>query len=124
MAQTRGQRAAAQASKGLENVYLFVPNLIGTYITEEVLVFSSFHFIIRVFRLHKINSRTYSTPLISFNAVYISWHTGFARVFLALGALWTANDDPVTTFWLYFWSCFLDAWDGHAARYFNQSMLY
>jgi CDP-diacylglycerol--inositol 3-phosphatidyltransferase len=48
--------------------------------------------------------------------------TGFARVFLALGAFWTASDDPVTTFWLYFWSCFLDALDGHAARAFNQSM--
>ena len=46
---------------------------------------------------------------------------GFTRVILGFGAFWTAPDDPTTTFWLYFWSCFMDALDGHAARYFGQS---
>ncbi|KNC78038.1 hypothetical protein SARC_09513 [Sphaeroforma arctica JP610] len=48
---------------------------------------------------------------------------GFARIFLALGAFWFAEVDPFATFWLYALSCFLDAFDGLAARHFDQSTL-
>eukprot|EP00123_Amoebidium_parasiticum_P014875 comp22679_c0_seq1/m.35081 comp22679_c0_seq1/g.35081 ORF comp22679_c0_seq1/g.35081 comp22679_c0_seq1/m.35081 type:complete len:223 (-) comp22679_c0_seq1:596-1264(-) len=46
---------------------------------------------------------------------------GFARVILALASFYYAPSQPWTTMWLYAASCFADALDGHAARYFKQS---
>lgn len=61
-------------SRGEENIFLFVPNLIG-----------------------------------------------FARVILAIVSFYTMPIYPIITFVLYFLSAFLDAFDGLAARAFNQS---
>lgn len=46
---------------------------------------------------------------------------GFARVVLAFMSFYFMPRDPWLTFVCYFLSCFLDALDGHAARFFEQS---
>lgn len=46
---------------------------------------------------------------------------GYARIILALVSFYTMQDRPITTLVLYFLSTFLDAFDGYAARRFNQS---
>jgi len=45
--------------------------------------------------------------------------TGYARVFLAIGAF-AYVDEPVLCVSMYTLSAFLDVMDGYAARYFNQ----
>ncbi|KAH9415665.1 hypothetical protein DERP_000155 [Dermatophagoides pteronyssinus] len=46
---------------------------------------------------------------------------GYARIILALVSFYTMQNRPITTLVLYFLSTFLDAFDGYAARRFNQS---
>ncbi|XP_003739019.1 CDP-diacylglycerol--inositol 3-phosphatidyltransferase [Galendromus occidentalis] len=46
---------------------------------------------------------------------------GYGRIILALLSFYFMPFDYSRAFWCYMLSAFLDAWDGHAARYFNQS---
>lgn len=46
---------------------------------------------------------------------------GYARVILALLSFWTMQSWPIPTLFFYFLSAFLDAFDGHYARVYNQS---
>lgn len=46
---------------------------------------------------------------------------GYGRILLALLSFYFMPFDYSRAFWCYMLSAFLDAWDGHAARYFNQS---
>lgn len=46
---------------------------------------------------------------------------GYARIILALASFYTMPDSPVLTLLFYFMSAFLDAFDGFAARRYNQS---
>lgn len=69
-----GSRIATAPPGSAENIFLFIPNLIG-----------------------------------------------FGRILLALLAFYWMPTDYSRAFWCYMLSAFLDAWDGHAARYFNQS---
>lgn len=46
---------------------------------------------------------------------------GYGRILLALLSFYWMPTDYSRAFWCYALSAFLDAWDGHAARYFRQS---
>ncbi|CAM1320752.1 CDIPT (predicted) [Pycnogonum litorale] len=46
---------------------------------------------------------------------------GYGRVILAIVSFYYMPTNHVIAVWCYFLSSFLDAFDGHAARYFNQS---
>lgn len=46
---------------------------------------------------------------------------GYARIILALASFYTMPHKPILTLSFYFMSTFLDAFDGFAARLFNQS---
>lgn len=88
-------RSASPEDDGVtENVYLFAPNIIGK---------------IR-------NPGCWSlTPADSANFI------GYVRVVLAIASLYYMPLHPRTCSLLYSVSCLLDALDGYAARYYNQS---
>ena len=58
--------------------------------------------------------------------VYYFWPNliGYARILAAIGAFAVSTTQPWVFFVLYAVSQLLDAFDGHAARYFNQSTKY
>ena len=58
--------------------------------------------------------------LISSNILIFSAFLGYARIFAAIGAFGVATTSPYLFFVLYSVSQLLDAFDGHAARYFDQ----
>jgi CDP-diacylglycerol--inositol 3-phosphatidyltransferase len=88
-------RSASPEDDGVtENVYLFAPNIIGK----------------------KRNPCCWSlTPTDSGNFI------GYVRVVLAIASLYYMPLHPRTCSLLYSVSCLLDALDGYAARYYNQS---
>jgi len=51
----------------------------------------------------------------------IFYIAGFARVLLTILSCFFMANSPSSAMWCYFIGSFLDAFDGHAARYFNQS---
>lgn len=57
-------------------------------------------------------------------ALYIPNVIGYIRIILAIGSFYTMSENPYPTFFLYMVSCLLDAFDGQAARYFNQCSKY
>lgn len=83
-----------------ENIFLFWPNLIGQY--------PSFLIILPCRAQH----RTDRVPPFS---------SGYFRIVLAVASLYYMPLHPRTCSLLYSISCLLDALDGYAARYFNQS---
>jgi CDP-diacylglycerol--inositol 3-phosphatidyltransferase len=78
-----------------ENVYLFVPNLIG-----------------------KDKSNPSQQKLLLTHA---SLSAGYLRIVLAFGSLYEMPSHPRTCSLLYSISCLLDAFDGYAARRYNQA---
>lgn len=84
-----------------ENIFLFVPNIIGEL--------SEYLFI-------HINYNHFFNDLMFFVS-------GFARVVLALISFYFMPTHCVIACSCYVTSALLDAFDGHAARYFNQSTL-
>jgi CDP-diacylglycerol--inositol 3-phosphatidyltransferase len=47
--------------------------------------------------------------------------SGYGRIVLAIVSFYYMPTNYVVSCWCYFISSLLDAFDGHAARYFNQS---
>lgn len=80
----------ADISTGSENVYLFIPNLIGM-------------------------------PMLIASMDWSLTSTGYSRIVLALISLYYMPWHPKVCTVLYSVSCLLDAFDGAAARKFNQS---
>ena len=75
-----------------ENVFLFIPNIIGSCACPPS-------------QLCLTNKQ----------------HSGYSRIVLAIASLYYMPLHPRTCSFLYSVSCLLDAFDGYAARYFNQS---
>lgn len=125
-----------------ENVFLFIPNLIGKYL--KVFTFS-----LRCFRELLLSSRTLNDSWppnqnnfqrgILLNSVLASmasarfylrsllkgasYFTGYARIVLAILSFYFMPTDYIMAAIMYLLSGLLDAFDGHAARYFGQSKL-
>ena len=59
--------------------------------------------------------------LLTFMFVMLTFNPGYVRIVLALGSLYYMPLHPRTCTLLYSISCLLDALDGYAARYFEQS---
>lgn len=78
-----------------ENVYLFIPNLIGELLKE------------RIIKL-RIQFLVFALLL------------GYARIVLAIISFYFMPTNYVISSWCYIVSVLLDALDGHAARKFNQ----
>ena len=53
--------------------------------------------------------------------IYIYILTGYGRVILAIISFYFMTTNHIIASWCYIISALLDAVDGHAARYFNQS---
>lgn len=95
-------RATARANEAEENVFLFVPNLIG----ESPCL--------SLFMLH-IRAPRMLTPS------FLVRRVGYARIVLAALALIYMKSNPKACTLLYGVSCLLDAADGMAARALGQS---
>lgn len=80
-----------------ENVFLFIPNLIGEF----------FYFIF-------LKSKSFDRGGPDFG------NLGYTRIFLASLSLYYMPWHPKVCVTLYCISCLLDAVDGNAARYYNQ----
>lgn len=70
----------------------------------------------------QVAPRSVATEEVSEN-VFLFWPNiiGYWRIVLAIGALWYMPLHPRTCSLLYSVSCLLDALDGYAARYLDQS---
>lgn len=87
-----------------ENIFLFIPNLIGMSLKCYILL---------------------EATMLDFFTNVFCWrcwnHTGYFRIILATASLYYMPLHPRTCSLLYSISCLLDALDGYAARRFNQS---
>lgn len=81
-----------------ENIFLFIPNLIGEFLQRNPIISMSF----------RKDSPTDSPP-------------GYARIVLAIASLYFMPLHPRRCSFLYSISCLLDAADGIAARKYEQS---
>lgn len=87
-------KAAKMSLLETENVYLFIPNLIGEFPSQnKEIAFSWFLFFATL---------------------------GYARIVLAIVSFYFMPTNHVIASWCYIVSVLLDALDGHAARKFNQ----
>jgi CDP-diacylglycerol--inositol 3-phosphatidyltransferase len=77
-----------------ENIFLFWPNIIGQFII---------------------------TVSVTLDGFILTLSAGYSRIFLAFASLYYMPLHPRTCSALYSVSCLLDALDGYAARYFEQS---
>lgn len=77
-----------------ENIFLFWPNIIGTLLSQS----------------HPIHA-----------SVNVTYPAGYCRIVLAIASLYYMPIHPRTCSVLYSVSCLLDAFDGFAARAFEQS---
>lgn len=70
----------------------------------------------------QVAPKSVATEEVSEN-IFLFWPNiiGYWRIVLAIGALWYMPLHPRTCSLLYSVSCLLDALDGYAARYLNQS---
>lgn len=97
-----------------ENIFLFVPNIIGLCFHTIV-----FHKISHVFRPSSL------PPPHPFNSImmriFIDIFSGYGRIVLAIIAFYFMRTNYVIAGWCYIVSALLDSVDGHAARHFNQS---
>jgi len=91
---SNGAAIAPSLPRSDENVFTFVPNLIGT------------HFPLHGFALNANHPRP---------------STGYSRIILALASLYYMPLHPRTCSFLYSISCLLDALDGVAARHYHQA---
>jgi len=85
------RKQSIESSESKENIFLFYPNLIG------------------------------SSPPSHLCQSLLTKPPGYSRIILAIGALYYMPFHPRTCSILYSISCLLDALDGVAARYFQQS---
>ena len=86
-----------------ENIFLFVPNIIGMYLMYIFIGYYVFAHLIPIVFIHYENV------------------SGFGRVILAIISFYFMPTHCVLACVCYVTSALLDAIDGHAARYFNQS---
>jgi CDP-diacylglycerol--inositol 3-phosphatidyltransferase len=91
--QTVIQGEQVTPARSNENIFLFIPNLIGKFAHHHLFFFE------------KINN----TP-----------NVGYTRIILASLSLYYMPWHPKVCVSLYCISCLLDAVDGNAARYYNQ----
>lgn len=103
-----------------ENIFLFIPNLIGRWI--KLILFQCIIF---------CNCVITPGPLIPFDFIWFCMpcvmssndisFTGYARIILAIISFYFMQTNYIIAGWCYIISALLDAIDGHAARAFNQS---
>ena len=126
-----------------ENVFLFIPNLIGKYFESSYLSLECFSELLLCktfndswpqndpipkqhpvlyfmeFGTSMTTARFYLRSLLK-GAIYV---TGYARIVLAILSFYFMPTDYIMAASMYLLSGLLDAFDGHAARYFGQSKL-
>lgn len=136
-----------------ENIFLFVPNLIGEWTNNKTNNKTICYWIIFI-RIpwwiewclcrHRVFSFFYYSCLcclicsgswisayfepygrckLDYRLTIVFNISGYARIFLAIIAFYFMQSHYVVAGWCYIVSALLDAFDGHAARAFNQSEL-
>lgn len=124
-----------------ENIFLFVPNIIGEYFCvsfvwkfrkratnkiDEVTA-SSTDVIHKNFPLLLSHSMNFFFVIASYQNNFWRYfnhfclYLGYGRIVLAVIAFYFMQTNYIVAGWCYIISALLDAIDGHAARYFNQS---
>ena len=107
-----------------DNVFLFVPNLIGKVITFFFFVFIFFHIVLFFSQYWKLGLNTKKKVDDHLNFKLLKWmkwkKIGYTRIILASLSLYYMKWHPKVCVTLYCISCLLDAVDGNAARYFDQ----
>lgn len=95
-----------------ENIFLFIPNLIGMYWNQFFQCFSKLR--------HRVSSIDFTIfPWLTTIVDLI--FSGYARIVLAVISFYFMQTNYIVAGWCYIISALLDAIDGHAARAFNQS---
>lgn len=109
-----------------ENIFLFVPNLIGELF--EMVQFSRSFSITASWKLIFMSLNFQSTLFLMslllffiYLFYFFIFFSGYARIILAIISFYFMQTHYAIAGWCYIISALLDAIDGHAARAFNQS---
>lgn len=115
------------SSANKENIFLFVPNIIGTYwIPAEIISLKVIFSLIISPSCNAISQPlpiNFSYKMYTFMFSSLQPRTGYGRIILAVIAFYFMRTNYIIAGWCYIISALLDSVDGHAARAFNQSKI-